>query len=459
MAASNVSGAPPHVSPFDQHRKSDMATTSLPPPLTAKDPAGFAYKTVRERLAVILTRTMDTASNDVATMGSEACDDMKLVAARLTKLRDEIAANKPLVALEDDFEDATVWNAVLDKYTANGKGNPPRWYDAPWLYFETYFYRRIFGAFYVSAKLKEYDYFAKFKHEALDGSINAVRILIDSAAASEHRDVAPAALRQATRRLVEISLWGNRCDLSLSCGADASSQADALQKTDALRPFIISNDTDKLLEHLWKLRERNLGGNKPTQLHCVMDNSGYELSSDLVLFDFLHVAGYVTGVTLHAKAIPYYVSDAMRRDVSWTLRKMQESQHESMRALAGRCQRRFADGAWSVQDDIFWTQPFDYAQMATRRPELYKTLQSADLVFFKGDVNYRKLVGDLEWDPSVPFKQALRGFEPTFLCTLRTVKSNTVAGVDRSVVREVAQRSPDWMITGEYAVIQCAGTA
>ncbi|XP_075736439.1 damage-control phosphatase ARMT1-like [Rhipicephalus microplus] len=135
-------------------------------------------------------------------------------------------------------------------------------------------------------------------------------------------------------RLVEISLWGNRCDLSLSCGVDASSQADALQKTDTLRSFIISNHTDKLMEHLWKLRERNLGGNKPTRLHCVVDSSGYELCSDFVLFDFLHIMGYVTGVTIHAKAIPYYVSDVMRRDMSWTLRKMQESEHESMRALA-----------------------------------------------------------------------------------------------------------------------------
>lgn len=437
-------------------RKSDTATTSLPPPLTAKDPAGFAYKTVRERLAVILTRTMDTASIDVAQIGREACEDMKLVAERLTKLREEIATNKPLVALEDDFEDAAVWNAVLHDYTADAKGNPPRWYDAPWLYFETYFYRRIFGAFYASAKLKDYDYFAKFKRDALDGSINAVRILIDSAAASEHRDAAPAVLKRATRRLIEVSLWGNRCDLSLSCGADASSQADALQKTDGLRSFIISNHTDKLLEHLWKLRERNIGG-KPMRLHCVMDNSGYELSSDLILFDFLHVTGHVARVTLHVKTIPYYVSDVMRRDVSWTLRKMQESEHESMRALGERCQRRLADGVWSVRDDIFWTQPFDYARMATRRPELYKDLQSADLVFFKGDVNYRKLVGDLEWDPSVPFQQALRGFEPTFLCTLRTIKSNTVAGVEKSVVREVEQRSSDWMITGEYAVIQCAG--
>ncbi|KAK8781870.1 hypothetical protein V5799_016789 [Amblyomma americanum] len=378
----------------DSFRPATSPAAALPPPLSAKDPKGFAYKTLRERLAVILTRAMDTVSGDAAEIerqkGPEARQDIQVVVERLAKLRDEITANKPLIALEDDFQDAAVWNAVLQQYTVENKGCPPRWY-----------------------------------------------LLV-------------------THSLIHSSLWGNRCDLSLSCGADASGQAGSLLKTDALRSCIISDHTDQLWEHLVKLRQQNLGG-KPTQLHCVMDNSGYELAADLALFDFLHASGFVAAVTIHVKAIPWYVSDVMRRDLSWTLRKMRECDHEATRALGERCQRRIDEGVWSVLDDIFWTQPFDYAQMATRRPGLYKLLQSADLVLFKGDVNYRKLVGDLEWDPSVPFHQVLRGFDPTFLCTLRTIKSNTVAGVDRSVVRDVAQRSADWMITGEYAVLQCAG--
>ncbi|KAK8788714.1 hypothetical protein V5799_021509 [Amblyomma americanum] len=444
----------------DSFRPATSPAAALPPPLSAKDPKGFAYKTLRERLAVILTRAMDTVSGDAAETerqkGPEARQDIQVVVERLAKLRDEITANKPLIALEDDFQDAAVWNAVLQQYTVENKGCPPRWYDAPWLYFETYFYRRIFEAFYKTAKLKDYDPFTKLKEDALNGCISAAHTLCDFVRSSSHRDASSGELKQSTYRLIHSSLWGNRCDLSLSCGADASGQAGSLLKTDALRSCIISDHTDQLWEHLVKLRQQNLGG-KPTQLHCVMDNSGYELAADLALFDFLHASGFVAAVTIHVKAIPWYVSDVMRRDLSWTLRKMRECDHEATRALGERCQRRIDEGVWSVLDDIFWTQPFDYAQMATRRPGLYKLLQSADLVLFKGDVNYRKLVGDLEWDPSVPFHQVLRGFDPTFLCTLRTIKSNTVAGVDRSVVRDVAQRSADWMITGEYAVLQCAG--
>jgi hypothetical protein len=42
----------------------------------------------------------------------------------------------------------------------------------------------------------------------------------------------------------------------------------------------------------------------------------------------------------------------------------------------------------------YWTLPYDYAAMAARDPRLYADLGGAALVVFKGDLNYRKLVGD-----------------------------------------------------------------
>ena len=76
---------------------------------------------------------------------------------------------------------------------------------------------------------------------------------------------------------------------------------------------------------------------------------------------------------------------------------------------------------WKIRRDPFWTFPHDFSEMATAAPELYEELSASKLVIFKGDLNYRKLVGDLEWPVQTSFSKALRGFRPAPLVALRTL--------------------------------------
>lgn len=54
--------------------------------------------------------------------------------------------------------------------------------------------------------------------------------------------------------------------------------------------------------------------------------------------------------------------------------------------------------------------------------ELYEDFVKVKVVFFKGDLNYRKLVSDRKWFYIIFFIEVFWGFLLVFLCLLRIFK-------------------------------------
>lgn len=62
-------------------------------------------------------------------------------------------------------------------------------------------------------------------------------------------------------QLIEVSLWGNKCDLSLSAGDESSQKTDPLSQLDFLRENILQNEIAQLAEYLRSDRKAQVGGN------------------------------------------------------------------------------------------------------------------------------------------------------------------------------------------------------
>lgn len=92
--------------------------------------------------------------------------------------------------------------------------------------------------------------------------------------------------------------------------------------------------------------------------------------------------------------------------------------------------------------------------MAKRDPRLYAKLSEATLIIFKGDLNYRKLVGDVNWEYSTELKEALQGFFPTNFVSLRSIKSDTLAGLKPQLGETLDKNDPTWRFSGKYGLIQ-----
>jgi hypothetical protein len=102
-----------------------------------------------------------------------------------------------------------------------------------------------------------------------------------------------------------------------------------------------------------------------------------------------------------------------------------------------------------------YTHPFHCAPLEFRElpASLASALPKAGLTLFKGDLNYRRLVGDRPWDPTTPFA-SLVDYLPGPAAALRMLKSEAVVGLEPAVVEKLNASGEDWRTDGTHAVVQ-----
>ncbi|XP_011500513.1 PREDICTED: UPF0364 protein C6orf211 homolog [Ceratosolen solmsi marchali] len=429
--------------------------------LSGKYKRSFAYKTIKDRLPVIVTKIIDTLSRnkeDIAKAnGTDAIEETKKVVGVISKLKNELMTNKPLYPLNVDptevENDAIVWNKKLEKLS-DLQGESVTWYNAVWLICECYLYRRIAQEFLLTNHLKVFDPFSIQKREGYFkaiGSISHLSEYIMKLINTDNKSLIE--LREHFINLIKLNLWGNRCDLSLSSGI-VNVQED--------NPLIVLNNLDKEIlvdnsDDVWQLLSNNtLSKENGVIIDFVLDNAGFELFTDLNLAAFLIEKKIANNIRFYVKQYPWFISDTTTNDFYWLIKIMLQSDNENIKLFGEFCENCLKNGSWTIVEESFWTEPFDFSEMKTENLALYNKLSKATLVIFKGDLNYRKLLGDINWEYTTDFLQALRGFRPTNIVSLRTIKADLCVGLSIGKAELLKREDSNWMTTGRFGLIQAS---
>ncbi len=181
----------------------------------------------------------------------------------------------------------------------------------------------------------------------------------------------------------------------------------------------------------------------------VADNAGRELLADLVLIDHLLSSRPGATVTLHVKPYPYYVSDATTTDLIACLRRLRQVPGQ-IAEVGRRLWQALHSGRLAVRTHTFSCAPWSYHHMPA---DLVEQFSSATLTIMKGDLNYRRLVGDCYWPATTPFAALTRYF-PGPVAALRTLKSDVVTGLDQQILATLNSTGEQWRTNGTHALIQ-----
>ena len=408
----------------------------LPEPLRGSDPHSFAQRTLSQRLPGIARRVLRSNPWHMPAK------------TRLQALADEMPHGKLRPLDDPQAPDAAAWEVDFAPYLGL------TWLEAPWFVVETYFFRRILEAtgYYQTGPGFHVDPYRSEKHfeqEHISSHMHSLCAHLEVLSTPNRLSGLenPALIVQFQKKLAAIlraNIWGNQADRSM--WPAGSREAPSFQPNSRPDEHLLVDHSDQVAEFF--SRQEALSH----RVDLILDNSGIELAYDLGLVDFLLARPFTQEFYLHAKAHPTYVSDVSVPDIFETIDHLQAAAHDCLRRLAERLRGYLDDGKLKLQTDYFWTSPLSGWEM---HEELRSELGKADLIFSKGDANYRRWLGDRHWLHTTPVDEILAYF-PTSMVMLRVLKANLIAGLPSGLTERMNSQDPEWLHNGKWGIIQAA---
>lgn len=436
------------------------------------DKLSFAYSTVHKRWPLIIEGAIKDVTDTIATKptlatsGETILDSLKSILVSFKN--DEVV--RPFNSEEFGLNpDLSHYNSSLESIDRQ----PVTWLTGPWLYLECYLYQLINIQFISSTETfwHTFDIFENLKNSTFKQSELGVLELCKRYQVLHQQldeNVDKETLKLLFHEFIDISLWGNATDLSLLAGNVTLEDIKSVQGAEVRKKNeenILVNDLDQAWSYL-----TTKGMNR---IDIVLDNSGFELFADLIFTLFVLDSKLVNEVHLHCKEIPWFVSDTMPKDFHALLAQLVDKEfypniHQNsgdsraIQFLHSKLVSYHQSNQIVIKSNPFWTLDYNYWNLA-KSGDLYDDLLASSLVIFKGDLNYRKLTGDLQWDKSTPFTTAIQGLAKSKLpvLSLRTCKADVVVGLEKGVNEKLIEKykamgnevGEFWSSSGKWAVI------
>lgn len=380
------------------------------PYISARNRESFAAFTLQKRFPAIINNIIK--DNDLSSNQLQQFDNL------LNSILNGVI--EPLRIA--DTSEAQYWKDFFKNYTGWS------YFDAPFFMVEAYIYKRI--DLVINYLETEIDPFSKSKMDNVIQNVFFVKEL-----ARKHSEEFNIFSTDYFSSLVYASLWGNSADLSQLSINNAATDINSRKRLlindiNVVHDFISIHDRVKTIEY-------------------IADNAGLELITDLFFIDFLLSACHVTTINLHLKRYPTFVSDATLNDLYEHLSLIKGWEITELNDFVKRIYSFIDEGRLRLHDHYFWNSPMHFTQLPI---DLSKQFDASDLIFFKGDANFRRLFEDREWPPTIKPDKVL-SYLSTPIVSIRTLKSEIMVGLDENEVQALQKEDIDWKVNGRWGLI------
>lgn len=202
------------------------------------------------------------------------------------------------------------------------------------------------------------------------------------------------------------------------------------------------------------------------RINVLVDNFGIEFLADIIMgYYFILKKGRDSSIEIvyHVNELPVFVSDVKRGDDQVLFKVLTEliKDNAQYKYLLEDINHFIQNGKIKFKSDFFWNMPSRYDTIAQSKykksgylSEVKSIFTGNDLLIIKGDLNYRRMVGDKNYNPQKKIEKFIKYISCPVLI-IRSFKSNvTLLGKSYNNVVENKNIEQDWQSNGKYGVIQ-----